>query len=362
VGANWLVEASLRYRFAAAGLVSLSAVLGTSSPGWASPGQFIQFEGICNASAGVALTDDLFVVADDEDKVFNKRLEIKPLPFRLYSLTRPGPPIQVGELPGLDLKPEIKEEVSGELDLEASAPLEDVVFWIGSHSTGDKAAKAPNRRRLFAVRFRLKDGQLNVDRVGHVYQSLLKDLAKDHRYAQFNLKEAAKLDSKVPGGLSIEGMTALPGEALLGRTLAIGLRNPVPNGKALVITMLNPMQVIAGGDARFGDPIQLDLGGQGIRSMDTIGNSVLIVGGPAKAPENSDKGSHRLYRWSGKGTDQPLPMNQPNIKGLFVEAVFPVGKTLMFVSDDGKLKLPKGLCQDLDKKQQGFRAFAVPLP
>jgi hypothetical protein len=107
------------------------------------------FRSICNASAGVALTDDLFIVADDEDKVVNKKRELKPLPFRVYSLSKPGMPKLIGELPGSDINPVIAENASGELDLKASAPLDGVVFWIGSHSAGSDGEEAPNRQRLF---------------------------------------------------------------------------------------------------------------------------------------------------------------------------------------------------------------------
>jgi hypothetical protein len=322
----------------------------------------MKFRGICNASAGVALIDDLFVVDDDEDKVVSKKLAFKSLPFRAYSLSKPGKSIFIGELPGQDTDPVIAENVSGELDLEASAPLEGLVFWIGSHSAGNGGEQAPNRRRLFAVRFDLQGEQLSVKRVGRAYGTLLDDLAKDSRYDQFKLQDAAKLDSKIPGGLSIEGMTALP-----GGTLAIGFRNPVRDGKALVATLLNPMQVIEGQNARFGKPIQLDLGGQGIRSMDTVNTSVLIVGGPSAKPVNNPQGTgsvppNRLYRWAGDVSAMPQPLAWQDLPALFVEAVFPVGNKMLFVSDDGKMTLPEGVCQDLEKEKQQFRAVAVPLP
>ncbi len=322
----------------------------------------MKFKGICNASAGVALTDDLFVIADDEDKVVSKKLAFKPLPFRVYSLSMPGKPISIGELPGQDADPVTAENVSGELDLEAGAPLEGVVFWIGSHSAGSGGVQAPNRRRLFAVRFILQGEQLSVKRVGRAYGTLLDDLAKDPRYDQLKLQEAAKQDSKTPGGLSIEGMTALP-----GGKLAIGFRNPVRDGKALVATLLNPMQVIEGQKASFGEPILLDLGGQGIRSMDTVNTRVLIVGGPSTGPVNNPQGTgsvppHRLYRWTGDGLATQQPLALQDLPALFVEAVFPVGNKMLFVSDDGKMTLPEGVCQELGKEQQQFRAVAFPLP
>ncbi len=346
-------------------MASVAIFLAAIQPGTADAGNVTQFKGICNASAGVGLTDDLFVVVDDEDKVMNKRLEIKPLPFRLYSLRQPGAPISEGELPGIFTNPVKAEKVSGELDLEASAPLKGLVFWIGSHSAGKGGMPAPNRRRLFAVRFDLNGQQLRVTPVGRAYETLLEDLAKDARYDQFMLEEAAKQDSKTPGGLSIEGMTALPSGAL-----AIGFRNPVPGGQALVATLLNPMQVIESQKARFGQPIRLDLGGQGIRGMETVQNTVLIVGGPATDPTKNAQGTgslppHRLYRWTGNGQTKPLPLAKPDLSALFVEGIFTLRNQLMLVSDDGKMQMGEKQCQDLgkeDKEEQRFRGVAGPQP
>jgi hypothetical protein len=348
-----------------AAMASVAIFLAAIQPGTADAGNVTQFKGICNASAGVGLTDDLFVVVDDEDKVMNKRLEIKPLPFRLYSLRQPGAPISEGELPGIFTNPVKAEKVSGELDLEASAPLKGLVFWIGSHSAGKGGMPAPNRRRLFAVRFDLNGQQLRVTPVGRAYETLLEDLAKDARYDQFMLEEAAKQDSKTPGGLSIEGMTALPSGAL-----AIGFRNPVPGGQALVATLLNPMQVIESQKARFGQPIRLDLGGQGIRGMETVQNTVLIVGGPATDPTKNAQGTgslppHRLYRWTGNGQTKPLPLAKPDLSALFVEGIFTLRNQLMLVSDDGKMQMGEKQCQDLgkeDKEEQRFRGVAGPQP
>ena len=365
---SWGRLHALRFRLTTVAVFSLAISLFDVQASTAAPRAAMQFKEICNASSGVALTDDLFVVADDEDKVLNKRQELKPLPFRLYSLSRPGAPVSVGELPGNATDPVTLENVSGELDLEASASLDGVVFWIGSHSASSGGKEAPNRRRLFAVRFNLQGEKLSVTQVGSAYKTLLEDLSKDSRYDQFMLQEAAKQDpqakqdSKKPGGLSIEGMTVLPNGAL-----AIGFRNPVPAGQALVATLLNPMQVIASQKARFGQPILLNLGGQGIRAMDTVQNTVLIVSGPATDPEINSQGTgsvppHRIYRWSGIGSAKPLPVAQLDLSALFVEGVFPVGKQLLLVSDDGKTELPGGQCQDLPREQQRFRAEAVPLP
>ena len=70
------------------------------------------------------------------------------------------------------------------------------------------------------------------------------------------LKSAAEAE----GGFNIEGLASTPEGALL-----IGLRNPLRHGRALLVPLLNPDEVIEGGRARFGAPVELDLQQRGIR-------------------------------------------------------------------------------------------------
>ena len=63
----------------------------------------------------------------------------------------------------------------------------------------------------------------------------------------------------------MEGLAARPD----GSSLLIGLRNPVANGRAVLIPFLNPREVVNGeAKPKLGTPITLDLGGRGIRSLD----------------------------------------------------------------------------------------------
>ena len=60
------------------------------------------------------------------------------------------------------------------------------------------------------------------------------------------------------------------------------------------------------GAAGFGAPIELNLGGRGIRSMEGNGNSCLIVAGPAAAVANDVPPSDfRFFTWSGLPSDAP---------------------------------------------------------
>ena len=372
-----LLQSTRVFRLVAWWLIagSLAGLLAKESS--ASPQPVAVLSGICDASAAVALgPDDAFVVADDEDEVLRSKSndKIVPLPFRVYRLSRPGSPVFVGTLPGEALEPTLGTK--GELDLEGSARVGDLIYWIGSHSAGSNGKEAPNRRRLFAVQLNWQANRLEVVPVGRPYKTLLADLFKDPRYDQFRLEEASKADSKkVPeddpndkgkddsiGGLSIEGLAANSEGELL-----IGFRNPLQDGKALVATLKNPQEVIAGKPARFSAPIQLALNGMGIRSMELIQGQIYIVAGPAGDPKLNAAGTgplkpHVLYRWSGRGGDQPVAMTNADLGGSFPEALFAMNSRIYHLSDDGKVLMNGQACGELKRTEdRKFRAFSLPL-
>src|SRR5258705_7833365 len=76
------------------------------------------YRGMCDASAAVALDEDLFAVANDEDNT-----------IRTYSAKRGGAPIET-----LNLSPFLRVDPKRpETDLEGAAWLDDQIFWIASH-------------------------------------------------------------------------------------------------------------------------------------------------------------------------------------------------------------------------------------
>ena len=97
--------------------------------------------------------------------------------------------------------------------------------------------------------------------------------------------------------------------------LLIGFRNPIPKAGALLVPLLNPDAVIAGAHAQFGKPIQLDLGGLGIRDMAFWQGEFIIIAGRYDAG-----GTSKIFRWAG-GNSVPKPMKQVSLKGLNPEAI-----------------------------------------
>lgn len=316
--------------------------------------------GPCNASTALPLGGGLFVVADDEEK--------PPVTLRVYRSGLSGPAVGEGTIPAKAVAP-VKDGHT-ELDLEASARIGPLAYWIGSHGAAEgKGAigePRPNHRRLFATNLGVRSGAdgegvvLTVEPVGRAYTTLIEDLAADPRHSRFALAEAAQRPAKAKGGLNIEGLAATPAGGLL-----IGFRNPLPEGKALVATLTNPNAVIGGEKAVFGDPLLLDLGGLGIRSLERVNGTLLIVAGPAEGSKGKATPS-ALYRWSGQVGQPPVRLRTFGPVGgapLNPEALFAQDDSLMVLSDDGNLERDGKACEDRPKAKQTFREIRLtPVP
>ena len=328
------------------------------------PVSLVSHGGLCNASAGLRFGEGMFVVADNENAA--------PTLLHLYKAGQGGPELAVGRI----AKEAVAQVADGslEMDLEGAARLGPLVYWIGSHSAGEGSGTAgaprPNRQRLFATRLGLESGDkgkgvaVTVEPVGRPYQTLLADLEADPRYAPFGLDQAAKRPGKAKDGLNIEGLAATPNGQLL-----IGFRNPLPQGKALVAPLTNPGAVLAGEAARFGEPVLLELGGLGIRSLEMVNGSLLIVAGPSGPgkPKDGPAIPSALYRWNGQFESAPelLRLFGSELgKSLFnPEALFVEGDSLVLLSDDGKLAIDGKRCENLPRPKQRFRELRItPVP
>src|SRR5688572_12566541 len=218
------------------------------------------FVGLCDASAAAPIDTERFIVADDEDNV-----------LRVFDRSGGAALSQadVSEFLG-----NLGKKNPKEADLEAAAQLGDHVFWIASHGRNSKGKEAPERQRLFATKTTVSGNKVEITAVGKPYHLLLKDLITHGPLASWELGKAAELAPKAPGGLITEGLAGTPEGHLL-----IGFRSPVQEGKALIVPLQNPLQVLAGEAAKFGDPIALDLQGRGIRSIERVGSRYVIIAG-----------------------------------------------------------------------------------
>jgi hypothetical protein len=296
------------------------------------PAERLKYYGMCDASAVEALDDEFFIVGDDEDNI-----------LRVYSRLHGGLPVQTFNLSpflGLGRK-------KGEVDLEAASRIGDRVYWITSHGANSSGEFDPHRHRFFATTVKMANGKVSIQPVGKAYSGLFQDLSRDPRLAKFGLTPGGYREPKSVGGLNIEGLAATADGKLL-----IGFRNPIPQGRALVVPLENPAEVVEGKTARFGEPILLDLDGLGIRSMDWQNGRYLLVAGSFNG-----EGTSQLYEWHG-GTDKPRRLERTELVGLNPESItfFQVEGTdrLWVVSDDGTMKVAGVDCKKLKNQNQKF--------
>jgi hypothetical protein len=306
-------------------------VAGLVASGWAWGQDPAVYRGICDASAAVALDAEHFAVADDEHDT-----------LQIY---RRGTPQPVGSLALNDFLGTHKES-----DLEGAATIGGVTYWIASHGRNADAELRPDRQRLFATERVPGASPPRLRPVGQASRRLLGDLLNAPALLPYALAAASRLAPEAPGGLNIEGLAA----TTRGRLL-IGFRNPIPAGGALLVPIENPREVLAGRPARIGTPIELPLGGRGIRSIERVGRQVLIVAGPP-----ADVGSFALYRWSGKAADKPVPL-VVDLKDLRPEALFqiPGSDRVQLLSDDGGVAQAGVKCKDLPQAQRSIRSLPL---
>lgn len=293
----------------------------------------VTFEGTCDASGAVPIDARLFALADDESNV-----------LRVYDAERGGPPVaSVDVTAALQLE----KKKNPEADLEAATRIGDRALWISSHARSKKGKLKPDRLRFFATNVPAPGARVELE--GTAYSGLLDDLLREPRLHPFDLATAAERAPQEDGGLNLEGMTATPsGEVLLG------FRNPVPDGKALLIALQNPLEPMRGASARFGDPVLLDLDGLGVRGLSYWRGRYLIAAGPFESGAVS-----RLYAWQGAGS-APTPLRTPSLADFNPEAFFTPEERdeIMLLSDDGAREIDGERCKDLkDRRRMRFRGL-----
>jgi hypothetical protein len=194
---------------------------------------------------------------------------------------------------------------------------------------------------------------------GEPYYDLIDDLLAASQLQRFDLARAAKRAPKDKDGLNIEGLAATPDGSLW-----IGFRNPIHKGNALIVPLHNPESVIrVSGDqgaprAIIGFPLELDLNGLGIRSIEYISEikEYLILAGPPAS------GSVALFRWTGSREASPRRVKDVDFGSLTPEAFVVYkdpgsqGLEVQFFSDDGTRKIDGVDCKLLpDPAQRRFR-------
>lgn len=287
--------------------------------------------GISDASDAIALDNNYFATGDDEQDVLN-----------VYSRSSSGLPLTSFNYAAfLNLPDPNKPEV----DVEAATPSPvnaGKVYWLGSMSNGKSPFdNKPNRDRIFATNITGTGAAttFNVTGFGSLRAALL-TWGDDHGYS-FTASAAAGVDSKTPAGFAAEGMVFGPDST----TLYIGLRAPlVPTAnrtKAVIAPILSFESWFgagAAGSPTFGAPIELDLGGRGIRDLIRLSNGTYII--VAGNPGESINGA--LYKWTGKAGDAPIRVASPNSDSLNAEGAIAVNTNGQLSLSDLQVITDKG--------------------
>lgn len=296
------------------------------------------YRGAGDASAAVAVSDDMFVVADDENNI-----------LRVYKSSGGGLPEFCFDMTDfLGIEPEYPEA-----DIEGATMIGDCTYWITSHGRNKDGQWRPNRYRFFATKVWGEDEKVRITPVGKPYKTLVHRLVQTQTGQRLGLDKATRFDevgltkkdikklAPKEQGLNIEGLCA----SADGKTIYIGFRNPLVydklkrQSKAIVLPLNNPDVVVEKGEKPiFGEPMLWDLGGLGIRDMaySHFHKAYFVVAG-----SSDEKPEFTLYRWSGEREAQPTLVRKLSGSDFSPEAIVPFRNSprLLLLSDDGTLPI-----------------------
>ncbi|MBS1565198.1 MAG: T9SS type A sorting domain-containing protein [Bacteroidetes bacterium] len=312
--------------------------------------------GISDASAAIALDDDYMVIANDETNylyVFNRHqggLPVKTFDFNQNNLLN------------------LTDGSSGvwkELDLEAAARStanSNTVYFLGSMSNSSSFKLKPNRDRIMAVSISGTGAAASFTNAGYVtLRSSLVSWGDSFGY-NFTAAAANNKDSKTIDGFNLEGMVFGPDNS----TLYLGFRAPLVPTNNRTNAVIAPIANFEGwfnGTAplSIGTPIELNLGGRGIRDIIRLsnGNYVILAG------SYDETSNPAIYRWTGNRGDAPVLLNSFTPAGLNPEGAMELHENgsmsnnkLQIISDDGDEVYYADGTAAKDLAQDNYRKFS----
>lgn len=265
--------------------------------------------GSSDTSAAFALDPFYMVVGDDEWNV-----------LRVYPRTG-GAAVSEWDY-GLDLP-----IGNDEMDFESMTRLGNTLYFMSSLSNKSSGATDPNRAYLIKATVSGTGNTTQFTDVanrGDLKTQLVNwDKNDEHglgaNYFGFAASTTAGVAPEQVSGFSIEGMAISPDDQYLWLGFRAPQVNTTQRNKALIVPVkldtLMTAATIAPTDTTttltFGAPIQLNLGGRGIRSISraTDGSGYLIIAGPAGAASTAVTNDFRLYTWDGNPADAPIARN-----------------------------------------------------
>jgi predicted extracellular nuclease len=265
--------------------------------------------GTSDASTAIRIDDNYTLVADDENQV-----------IRLYNRQNSGLPVAGFDFTSSLALTDISGGVPREVDLEASTRLGNRIFWMGSESNADGGNDRPNRNRVFATDVAGAGVSTTLTYVGR-YDYLRNDIiawdvnnghGKGANYYGLAASAAAGVGSKLTTGFNIEGVELAPNNTTAYVSFRAPQVPPTNRRNALIIPVTNftALPVLGNGgtqgSATFGAPIELDLGGRGIREIRKNANNEYIIIGGAAGDAGAAPNDFRLYTWTGNAADAPV--------------------------------------------------------
>jgi hypothetical protein len=316
-----------------------------------------RYRGTCDGSAAIALDFTHFVTFSNSDQV-----------ARVYTRGAAAAADQA-----IDLSSFFGIAADDEADLEDAARVDNRIYVLGSHARKSDGSIDLSRHQFAAFDLTGASPNITLAAAGRSAR-LLRDMLVATNWTAPDttvitaLNNASQLDRQrvdtlAPSlsGINLEGLARAPTFAIPQR-MVIGLRNPQIANRAIVVTFVNPSAVVGGAAARFGEAIQLDLGGLGIRGMtwSTTLESVLILAGPRDGTD----GPYRLYRWSGAAGSPAMlvspiialvPRAQPD-----AIVAYPTTKDVEIVFDSDDVAIGSGTCDNAPAADREFRDLIVP--
>ncbi len=318
--------------------------------------------GNSDASDAIALSDRYMAIADDEINliyVFDRTTSGLPVTTFDYN--------QNNVLNLTDGSPGNYKE----LDVEAATASPTVTgrtYWFGSMSNSSTSFGAePNRDRIVSVDLGGSVETNNLTFTNSGYASVRAQLIAwgDANGYDFTDAAATGQDPKTIDGFNIEGAVFAPDNT----TLYFGFRAP------LVPTANRTMAVIApllnfeswfnngapSGTPTFGAPIQLDLGGRGIRDIIHLTNGTYVIA----AGMYDGTSNPAIYTWTGSATDPAVLQPTFDVTGLNVEGLMGVNTAgqlslnqLQVITDNGSDILYNDGTEAKDLTENNFKKFS----
>ncbi len=301
--------------------------------------------GASDGSAAIPVDADFMFIGDDENQT-----------LRLYHRYHSGLPVGQFDMTTFLELPDVEAGQKREVDIEAATRVGNRLFWMGSHSHANIGETRTNRTRIFETDLSGAGAASVLTPVGH-YDYLKVDLIEwDSRNvhgkgAHYYGLEASDAEGVLPkaedgSGFSIEGLAMMPGST---NGAYVAFRAPIVPATnreyALIVPVLNfaTLAAMGGppGSSLFGAPIELDLYGRGIRSLEGDANGYLMIGGPAGTSPHRYPHDFRLYTWTGNPEDPPQQLGA-DLSGLNPEGIVELPPTpwtadtpVQLLSDNG---------------------------